>query len=59
VNGKAIAAAARRLLEPAMYLRTREELTRVRGLLGQPGASLRAAQKIATLVRATDTGADR
>lgn len=59
VNGKAIAAAARRLLEPAMYLRTREELTRVRGLLGQPGASLRAAQKIATLVRASQTGADQ
>jgi len=50
VTGKAIAAAAERILEPAAHRRTKEELTRVRALLGEPGASRRAAQKIATLV---------
>lgn len=59
VNGKAIAAAATRLLEPVMYGRTKEELTRVRALLGEPGASRRAAQKIATLVRGESRGAER
>jgi lipid-A-disaccharide synthase len=51
VNGREIAAAAMRLLEPDTWRRTREELARVRTLLGEPGASRRAALKIATLVR--------
>jgi lipid-A-disaccharide synthase len=51
VTGPMIAAAAERLLDPAAYRHVRAELTRVRALLGEPGASRRAAEKIATLVR--------
>jgi lipid-A-disaccharide synthase len=50
VRGEAIAIAARRLLEPDRYSATKGELALVRAKLGEPGASRRAAEKIATLV---------
>jgi len=50
VRGEAIASAARRLLEPDRYTATKRELALVRAKLGEPGASRRAAEKIATLL---------
>ena len=50
VNGKRIAAEARRLLEPEYNRWVREELASVRTRLGEPGASRRAAEAIMSTV---------
>ncbi len=61
VEGPRIAAEAERLLEPARWAAAWKGLDEVRQKLGGPGASRRAAEKIATLVasRAGATPADR
>jgi lipid-A-disaccharide synthase len=50
VNGERIAAEVRRMIEPATYERITRELARVRELLGDPGASVRAAAEIHEMV---------
>ena len=52
VNGERIAAEVRRLAEPAAHARVRAALATVRGKLGGPGASRRAAEAIMAAVRA-------
>lgn len=61
VEGGRIAAEARRLLEPERWTRAWQGLEGVRKKLGGPGASRRAAEKIATLVasRAAAARAER
>lgn len=51
VNGARIAAEVRRMIVPEAYERITAELTRVRDLLGGPGASGRAAAEIREMVR--------
>ena len=46
VNGPRIAAEVKRMMEPAEYARVTAELRAVRERLGEPGASVRAAQAI-------------
>jgi lipid-A-disaccharide synthase len=46
VNGERIAAEVRKLIEPQRYAEVTAELTRVRDLLGEPGAAARAAEEI-------------
>lgn len=58
VVGERIAAEARGLLEPERWMAARAALDEVRAKLGDPGASRRAAEKIATLV-ASRGGASR
>ena len=50
VNGERIAAEVRRLIEPATYARVTGELAGIRGQLGTPGASSRAAAEIHKMV---------
>lgn len=50
VNGARIADEVRKLVEPSHYAKTCEELEIVRGKLGTPGASRRAAEEIITMV---------
>jgi lipid-A-disaccharide synthase len=50
VNGPRIAAEVRRLVEPARYEWMRRELEIIRGKLGAPGASRRAAEEIHKMV---------
>jgi lipid-A-disaccharide synthase len=50
VNGVRIAEEVRKLVAPEHYAGTCAELATVRGKLGTPGASKRAAQEIATMV---------
>jgi lipid-A-disaccharide synthase len=50
VNGARIAAEVRRMIEPAAYARLTAELSRVRELLGGPGASSRTAAEIHEMV---------
>lgn len=52
VTGPAIAAATREILEPARHREVLAGLQEVREALGGPGASRRAAEKIAMLVKA-------
>jgi lipid-A-disaccharide synthase len=56
VNGQSIARAAEELLEPSTYAAVLDELAQVRERLGKPGASARAADKIATLLKARGAG---
>jgi len=51
VNGERIAAETRRLLDPEENRRVREELARVKGRLGEPGAAQRAARAVYNVVR--------
>ena len=51
VNGEHIAAVVRSMVVPAEYQRLRTELAAVRGKLGAPGASRRAAEEIMRSVR--------
>jgi len=51
VKGEAIARAVKELVEPDRYRNVLRELALVRAALGGKGASRRAAEKIATLVR--------
>lgn len=55
VSGKRIAAEARKLLEPSRWSEVRRDLDEVRERLGGPGASRRAAEKIATLIQPSGT----
>lgn len=55
VSGPRIAAEARSLLEPSRWSAVRHDLDAVRERLGGPGASRRAAEKIATLIRPSGT----
>ena len=52
VNGPRIAAEVRRVIEPAAYARVTAELKAIRERLGEPGASVRAAQAIMKRVNA-------
>jgi lipid-A-disaccharide synthase len=49
VNGERIAAEVRRLVAPGTFERVRAELDAIRGKLGTPGASRRAAEEIVRL----------
>jgi len=51
VNGARIAGEVRKVLEPAEYARITEELRQIRTKLGEPGASVRAAQAIMKRVK--------
>jgi lipid-A-disaccharide synthase len=51
VNGARIAAEVRKMIEPAARERLAAELSRVRSLLGGPGASARAASEIHEMVK--------
>lgn len=51
VNGPAVAAEVRRLLEPKAYEKVSSGLAEVRRELGEGGAGRQAAEKIATLLR--------
>jgi lipid-A-disaccharide synthase len=51
VNGARIAAEVRKLIAPAQYAKVTGELRAVREKLGQPGASVRAAQAIMKRVK--------
>jgi lipid-A-disaccharide synthase len=50
VNGARIASEVRRIMEPATYARVTGELAEIRGKLGLPGASRRAAEEIHKMV---------
>ncbi len=51
VNGERIAEEVRKMIAPGAYERLTEELSRVRDLLGGPGASGRAASEIHEMVK--------
>ena len=50
VNGERIASEVRRMMEPETNARLGRELAEIRGKLGQPGASRRAAEEILKMV---------
>jgi lipid-A-disaccharide synthase len=50
VNGPRIAEEVRKLVEPSRYAWVRNELESIRGKLGTPGASRRAAEEIHKMV---------
>ena len=50
VNGERIASEVRRMMEPATNARLARELAEIRGKLGTPGASRRAAEEIHKMV---------